>query len=92
MRGGGADVLFYESVHFFGAVDFDVGDEGEGVGEVEVFACWGSGGVCHDGTRGGGGWPVGPMGMDKELVMRCSRQHGETTCRQKGEVLDEDLF
>lgn len=50
--GGGGEVgeeggkfmphFFFERIHLFRAVDLDVGDEGEGVGEVEVFACWGS--------------------------------------------------
>ena len=40
-------VLFYESIHLIWPIDFDMGDEGEGVGEVEVFASWGSCGVCH---------------------------------------------
>ena len=65
-----------------------MGDEGDGVGEVEVFAYWGSRGVRHDGTMDCVSLARGAMNIDWELMMRCSRQHGENTRRQKGELLD----
>lgn len=33
-------LLFFEGVHLIRAVDLDVGDEGERVGQIEVFALW----------------------------------------------------
>ena len=38
----GGHLLFFESIHLVWPVDLDMGDEGEGIGEVEVPACWGS--------------------------------------------------
>ena len=35
-------LLFFEGVHFVRAIDLDVRDKRERVGEVEVFAGWGS--------------------------------------------------
>lgn len=43
--------LSFESIHLFGPIDLDVGDEGEGVGEDEVLAWWGSWVVGHGGMR-----------------------------------------
>ena len=50
MDGGLRCLLFDKGVHLFRAVDLDVGDEGDGVGEVEVFAGWG--GVVGHGFGG----------------------------------------
>ncbi len=51
MGGRGLYLLFFERIHFLRPVDLDVGDEGEGIAEVEVFACWGGGGLCHGKMR-----------------------------------------
>ena len=40
--GCGSCVLFFKSIHLLWAVDLDMGDEGQGIGEVEVLAYWGS--------------------------------------------------
>ena len=85
-------ILFYESVHFLRAIDFDMGDKGEGVREVEVFACWGSFRVCHDGTRDCVNLARWVMDIDWALRMGCSCAHGETSCRQNRELSDNALF
>ena len=88
---GRVGFLFLESVHFVRAVDLDVGDERERVGEIEVFACWGSWLVGHGAMRGTGVRyeKVGERVAD--LVLNVSWQHDGTVFESGRRAAKESL-
>ena len=74
----GVGLLFLESIHFVRAVDLDVGDKGERVAEIKVFACWGSWLVGHGAMRGTGVRYEKVGGRVADLVLKTSWQHDGT--------------